>query len=103
MERVSQEAVKANMARMHRTMAHQLASYAINGAAIVVHMRRGSDGVTTLLIADVVSETSNDRCSFFLKNEDVHLVTNISTCLNSSENSQKLGRKALASLCERYK
>jgi hypothetical protein len=102
MERVSMDTVKANMARMHHDMAQRLASHARNGAAIMVHMRRGSDGVTTLLIADAVIGERQDRCSFFLKDEDIHLVTNISTCLNGSENSQKLGRKALASLCDRY-
>lgn len=101
MHRVSQEAVKANLSRMYRSMAQRLCGHAKADKPIAVVVQPSFAGNGMLLIADV-GENIADRCSFLLKVEDVDLAERIATATRGNANSQKLARKALSALCDRY-
>lgn len=101
MHRVSQEAVEANLSRMYRDMAQRLRGHAKTDRSIAVVVRPSFAGNGMLLIADLDGKIV-DRCSFVLKNEDVDLAERIGVAIRGNTNSQKLARKALSALCDRY-
>lgn len=101
MHRVSKEAVEANLSRMYRDMAQRLRGHAKADKPISVAVQPSFAGNGMLLIADVGEDFAN-RCSFVLKNEDVDLAERIGIAIRGNTNSQKLARKALSTLCDRY-
>lgn len=86
---------------MYRSMAQRLCGHAKADKPIAVVVQPSFAGNGMLLIADV-GENIADRCSFLLKVEDVDLAERIATATRGNANSQKLARKALSALCDRY-
>lgn len=101
MHRVSQEAVEANLSRMYRDMAQRLRGYVKADKPISVAVQPSFAKKGMLLIADV-GEGFADRCSFVLKNEDIDLAERIAIAIRGNTNSQKIARKTLSTLCDRY-